>query len=116
METRIDWELIGVTAVFAGLVLVGALAIRWAKRYRQESEPEPVQDLLETYQAMLDAGEIDEDEFERIRARLEGEPVPAPPPADPTALRPGAPPYDGRPARPPDDGFAAGPPPGPHAS
>jgi hypothetical protein len=111
-EFQWDFELIALAAVLAGMVAAGALAVYRVKRWRNESEePATVEDQIEHYQSLVDEGELDPEEFDRIRARLEHEtasrqshPSTAQPPSDPGAFRPGPPP--GEQVRERDDGAA----------
>jgi hypothetical protein len=111
-EFQWDVELIALAAVLAGLIGAGALAVYRVKRWWNESEgPATVEDQIEHYEALVEEGELDPQEFDRIRARLEHETASrqphapsAQPPSDGGAFRPGPPP--GEPGTKRDDGAA----------
>jgi hypothetical protein len=71
-QVRIDWELVILTVVLAGVIAGGLVLIKRAKLWRLE-EPPPLSldDQLQSFQALVDKGELDPKEFERIKAYLE---------------------------------------------
>jgi hypothetical protein len=84
-------ELLGATLALVGLILLGAVAVFWAGRWRKPTPPllpRPEEE-LSRYRTLYDQGVLSKDEFERIRLRLEKKASKAPPvptaPAAPTA-------------------------------
>lgn len=68
-------ELLLTTLALAGALLLAALAIKLADRWRKRPADEvltPAEQLAQ-FRALQDQGEISAEEFERIRARLEGQ-------------------------------------------
>ena len=88
----LDPRIIGLTAALAGVLLVGAIVLAWADRWRkrQLSEPGPAEQ-LGSFRAMYERGELSKEEYERIRRRV----------AARTQNRPAAPPAE-EPASPPE--------------
>jgi hypothetical protein len=83
MSSALDWELIGLTAFMAALIGAGMWAIARVKRWHREAE-EPADEItIDTYRTMLDEGTLDDEEFQRIRARLEAKCNPEAPPDAP---------------------------------
>ena len=66
-----DWELILVLVVFSFLVGLGLWCILKVKRWGQRQETLTPQEELAGHQAMLEQGLLTQEEFERVRARLE---------------------------------------------
>jgi hypothetical protein len=85
---RVELQLLIWTVAFVALIGVGIYVATLARRWWQDPAAPETDDLLERYRTMRDAGELDPQEFERIRARLEGEdptpPAAGPPPSSPT--------------------------------
>lgn len=83
-QVVLDLELILLLGGLGLLIAVGLVAvIEMRRRIHEEEEATPPQS-LEEYQALRDQGLLDSQEFERIRAKLEGSaepPVPPPPAA-----------------------------------
>jgi hypothetical protein len=71
-QVRIDWELVILAVVLVGVIVGGIVLVKRAREWRQ-AEPPPVSldDQLQTFQALVDKGELDAKEFERIKAYLE---------------------------------------------
>jgi hypothetical protein len=77
-EIRLEFRLLGWTVVLALLIGGGILAILWARSWRHSMTDGCAEEpTLEDYRKLLDAGILDPQEYERIRARLE--PVAEPP-------------------------------------
>jgi hypothetical protein len=71
-ELRIDWELTGLCVLLAALIIAGCVAVVRVRRWRHvESTPLSVAEHLQSYQTLVERGELDPREFERIKARLE---------------------------------------------
>jgi hypothetical protein len=102
LDSRFLWASLGLI----GILLVGALIIWWADRWRKRTAapPEGSGDQLSHFRELYERGELSPEEFERIRGllgqRLRQE-LDVPPP----------PPPDGRPAEPPETGIRPAPPP-----
>jgi uncharacterized membrane protein len=82
-------ETLGVIAtvlVFIGAVGLGVAAFVWARKWRQQLADEPtIEAQIESYRTMLEAGLIDDDEYDRIVAQLRSPgPEPPDPPTPPT--------------------------------
>jgi hypothetical protein len=72
-------RLVGAYLLLGGLIVAGfAVASRMARWARDRPAPRLPGEELEHYRALKDEGEISPEEFERIRARLEGKPPDAP--------------------------------------
>jgi hypothetical protein len=91
MDVAATLEVVGTIAAFALAIGAGVAVLVWARNWRrQQNEESATMEPIETYQQMLEAGTIDQHEFDRIQARLSQppnlEPEPAPPdsPADRT--------------------------------
>jgi hypothetical protein len=64
-------DLIFAIAAFLATLLAGTLAILWLVYWRKQvMEEPPPEDPMQPYRALLDSGEIDNEEFERIRRDL----------------------------------------------
>ena len=99
LDPRLLWSSLALTV----LILVGALAIAWLVRWREQSAAEPLSanEQLAHFRELYQRGELSQEEFERIRASLgsqlrqelnvpPGPQAPAAPPGQPPD--PGAPP------------------------
>jgi len=78
------------TATLVGTLLIGAMVIGLAKRWRQRSTTAPpaTGDQLGYFRSLYERGELSRDEFEEIRAKLAQEikaelQAPSPPAASP---------------------------------
>jgi hypothetical protein len=71
-QVRIDWELVLLAVVLAGVIAGGIVLINRTRQWRLE-QPPPVSldDQLQSFQTLVDRGELDPKEFEKIKARLE---------------------------------------------
>lgn len=95
-EFELDFELIALAVLLAGMIGLGVAAVVWAKRWRKDAEAaEDAEELVEQYEALADEGVLAPEELERIRRRLVNPAEPDRPPSDPTALKPGPPPTRG---------------------
>jgi hypothetical protein len=98
-----DWlETLWLGLGLVGLLLVGALVIRWADRWRKrEAEPpETSDDQMTHFRQLYEKGEMSAEEFEKVRGLLGRrlrEDLEVPPPE--------------RPQNPPESGARADPPP-----
>jgi hypothetical protein len=75
-------EVVGVVTLLVAALGVGVAVFVWARDWRRRiAEDSTTEEPIETYQNMLDQGLLDQQEFERIQARL-GQPpaLPAVPP------------------------------------
>src|SRR6516165_9991547 len=93
-------EVIGTVAALLAAIGAGVWAFVWMRNWRRQLAEEAISDEpIETYQQMLDDGLIDDQEFERIAARLQTGPTPAAP--LPLGARLGAPETGVRAGQPP---------------
>jgi hypothetical protein len=79
------WDVWLAVAALLGIVALGAWAIYWVKRWREEAvEADKLSDAeqLDRYQKMVDEGDLDPEEFARIKAHLEIRAGKTPPPAN----------------------------------
>ena len=93
-------QVIATVLMLAGAVGLGVAVFLWARSWRQKLNEEPtIEAQIDSYRTMLNDGLLEQQEFERIVAQLEGRPV-----DPPTGIRPGLPPRptDFRPGPPPD--------------
>src|SRR5437660_779140 len=67
-DPRILWT----TLALAGIIVLGAVAIALLDRWRKRSIPTAcdVNDQLAQFRELYDKGELSQEEFDRIRARL----------------------------------------------
>jgi len=73
-------EVIGTIAGLLAAIGVGVWAFVWMRNWRRRLADEAIsEEPIETYQQMLDDGLIDDQEFDRIAARLQTGPPPAAP-------------------------------------
>ena len=63
----------------AGLIAIGVAVGKQAREMAKMNEDAPPEHSLEHYQQMFDDGLLEQNEFERIRARLDRNPPSAPP-------------------------------------
>jgi uncharacterized membrane protein len=102
-----DLRLLWATLALVVIILVGAIVIVWADRWRKRSQSQPLSanDQLAHFRELYEDGELSLKEFERIRATLArqlraefdvaAEPPPAAPPQEPPPqANPQAPPTD----------------------
>lgn len=67
-DPRLIWSAAG----FVGVCLLGALLIAWLDRWRKrlaEEKPTP-HDQLTSFRALYEQGELSQEEYDRIKARL----------------------------------------------
>jgi hypothetical protein len=105
-------RMVGYGALAAGALVLGALAVGLAKRWRRGGGGRlSASDQLAQFRSLYEQGAMSKEEFERVRALLGGQlrrdlgvpgrdrAAPAPPPPPETPPTPGPPPPDGvRPA------------------
>jgi hypothetical protein len=67
-----DFRLAWLTLILTSVILVGALVLIWIDRWRKRpgSERLSAKDQLANFRKLYEHGELDRDEFERIRALL----------------------------------------------
>lgn len=87
-QVRLDFELVILTGLLVGLLVLGCAAIVYFKRWQADERQTPAAPRLEDYRALLEQGVLDAAEFERIREHMQkkdppGSPKPKAPPADP---------------------------------
>jgi len=71
-ELRIDWELTALCVLLIALIVVGCVAVVRVRRWRHaESTALSLTEHLQSYQTLVERGELDPREFERIKAHLE---------------------------------------------
>jgi len=99
----LDPRVLTVTALLSGSLLAGALIIamvdRWRKRQTNFAQPH---EQLASFRVLYERGEMSEEEYQRVRARLTPKLKPTPAAPSPTGAAP-----ESRPENPP----AAPPPP-----
>jgi hypothetical protein len=78
-------EVVGVVTLFVAALGVGVAVFVWARDWRRRiAEDSTTEEPIETYQTMLDQGLLNQQEFERVVARLHQPPaIPAAPPVSP---------------------------------
>jgi hypothetical protein len=78
-------EVAGVVTLFVAALGVGVAVFVWVRDWRRRiGEDSTTEEPIETFQTMLDQGLLDQQEFERIAARLNQPPaLPALPPVSP---------------------------------
>jgi len=93
MRMAILWSVLPLIAI----LLVGALAIYIADRWRKQSRviSTDSEEQLTDFRALFENGELTQEEYDRIRQRLgqrimhkHPENIPSPPPSDPTQQSP----------------------------
>ena len=95
----LDPRILGLTALLAGTILVGAVIISWVDRWRkrQMADNQPGEQLTQ-FRSLYESGELTKAEYERIRSQVaervrdEATPTPPTPPAQPAPQEPPAPP------------------------
>ena len=82
---RLDLELVFLTGLLVGVLVLGVAVIAWFKRWQEGQRQMPAAPTLEDYRALVEQGILDSLEFERIRERLEktDQPESPAPPANP---------------------------------
>jgi hypothetical protein len=102
-----DPRLLWMTLALVAIILVGALVLLWLDRWRRRPDVPIVtaNDQLAHFRELYECGELSQEEFDRIRAKLTGQMrkelnVPAGPPKDEAAVQP-PPPQSQEPGNPP---------------
>ncbi|MGC8638891.1 MAG: hypothetical protein ACP5XB_03310 [Isosphaeraceae bacterium] len=72
------WYNIGLVVVVAALIVVGILAYRVHCEVNEDVEPATPDELLAAFEKAHHEGELDEEEFERVRRKFDGS-IPRPP-------------------------------------
>ena len=71
-QLRFDLELTILGILLIVLIVAGCVAVVRLRRWRyEESAPAALEDQLQSYQTMVERGELAAQEFERIKAHLE---------------------------------------------
>jgi hypothetical protein len=78
-QFRFDLELIILGVLLLGMVVGGIVLVTKARRWRMESLPPSLEEQLQSFQALVESGEMDPQEFERLKAHLEQKAAPPPP-------------------------------------
>jgi hypothetical protein len=68
-----DAMLLGATALLIGVLLLGAMALYWADRWRKQQLAETgpsTSDELTSFRVLYEQGELSQSEYDRIRSRL----------------------------------------------
>ena len=95
MGAFLQWDLCLPAGVMVALVGLGLWAIIKVKRWRDEADEIAglsIQDQIAQYEKMVQDGELDSEEFARIKAQLEATFDAPPPKPDPPAAPPSQPP------------------------
>jgi hypothetical protein len=80
-ELRFDLELTILCVVLFALVVAGCVMVVRVRSWRdEETTPVSLEEQIQSYQTLVDRGELDPREFERIKARLEQKAAETPPP------------------------------------
>jgi hypothetical protein len=78
-QVRIDWELVILAVLLVGVIAGGIVLINRTRQWRvQGPPPVSLDDQLQSFQALVDRGELDPKEFERIKAHLQHKAAAAP--------------------------------------
>lgn len=73
------WYNVGLIVVLLSLLIVGTVAYRAWHEAHEDIEPVSPEDLLASFEEARAAGELDDEEYERVRQRIrEGGPGPGP--------------------------------------
>ena len=84
-QLRIDWELTILCILLIALIVAGCMTVVCVRRWlREEAPPLSPDELLQSYQALVERGELDAREFERIKARMVQKAAEPPPTDAPT--------------------------------
>jgi hypothetical protein len=79
------WYNIGLGVVLVALVITGVLAYRVWSEVNEDIQPASPEELLATFEQARSEGELDEEEYNRVRQQFEKS-IPRPP--DPPAPKP----------------------------
>ena len=111
-QWRFDLELTIYGILLVILIVAGCVAVVRVRRWRDEQgAPPSLEDQIKNYYALVERGELDPKEFERIKARLEEKETepPTPPPTPPDTRIRAAPGQNASPPIPPDTRIQAPP-------
>ena len=96
-QAKVDPELIGLIILLVGLTVLGIVIVLKVRRWREEEQGSLApQAQIEDYRALVERGDLDPRDFERIKALLENQadgPPPSPSPPNPTSESFQAPPH-----------------------
>ena len=88
---------LGTGLLLVGALLVGALLLAWARRWHQGmSDADQPANMLSAFRSSYERGELSEDEYRRIRARLGGANAKISARPEPQPASPDRPPTEGR--------------------
>jgi hypothetical protein len=74
------WYNIGLIVVLIAVAVAGILAYRMWREVNEDIEPASTDELLQSFAQARSEGELDEEEYARVRLRLEQGPPPGPSP------------------------------------
>ena len=79
-QLRFDLELTILCVALFALIVVGCIIVVRVRNWRyEETAPFSLEEQIQSYQNLVARGELDEREFERIKARLEQKAAETPP-------------------------------------
>ena len=82
-QWRFDLELTIYGILLVILIIAGCVAVVRVRRWRDDAvAPQSLEDQIKNYTALVERGELDLKEFERIKAHLEGKETEPPTPPD----------------------------------
>lgn len=70
-QFNLDLELVILALLLVGLIIGGVILVKRVRLWRMEQAAPTLDEQLQSFQALVDKGELDAQEFERIRAQLE---------------------------------------------
>jgi hypothetical protein len=82
------WYNIGLVVVLIAVVVAAVLAYRVWSEVNEDIAPASTDELLQSFEEARAAGELDDEEYARVRQRLEQGPPPAAGPEEPSARQP----------------------------
>ena len=81
-QLRFDLEFMLVCALLIVLIVAGGIAVFKVRSWRHEdAAPISLEDQIAEYQALVERGDLDPREFERLKASLQQKAAEPPPPA-----------------------------------
>jgi len=90
-------RLLGNGFLLVGALLLGAMLLAWAERWRRRmTEADRPADALAAFRSSYERGELSEDEYRRIRAKLGGANAKSSARPEPQPASPDRPPTEGR--------------------
>jgi uncharacterized membrane protein len=76
------WYNIGLAVVLVSLVIAGVVAYRIWREVNEDVEPATMEELLASFEQARYAGDLDDEEYARVRRQIE-KPAPPPPASKP---------------------------------